>query len=59
MPEKKKEKKKSSQCCNELANKVEIIYEILAAHKMDLEELEDKAEEMSVNIDKVKGRMGL
>ena len=59
MPEKKKEKKKSSQCCNELANKVEIIYEILAAHKMDLEELEDKSEEMSVNIDKVKGRMGL
>ena len=59
MPEKKKEKKKSSQCCNELANKVEIIYEILAAHKMDLEELECKAEEMSVNIDKVKGRMGL
>tara|TARA_R100000306_G_C4257660_1_gene83679 strand:- start:50 stop:229 length:180 start_codon:yes stop_codon:yes gene_type:complete len=59
MPEKKKEKKKSSQCCNELANKVEIIYEILAAHKMDLEELEGKAEEMSVNIDKVKGRMGL
>ena len=42
MPEKKKEKKKSSQCCNELANKVEIIYEILAAHKMDLEELEGK-----------------
>jgi hypothetical protein len=59
MPEKKKEKKKSSQCCNELANKVEIIYEILAAHKMDLEELEGKSEEMSVNIDKVKGRMGL
>jgi hypothetical protein len=59
MPEKKKEKKKSSQCCNELANKVEVIYEILSAHKMDLEEIEGKVEEMSLGVDKVKGRMGL
>ena len=56
MPEKKKQK---NGCCKEIAGKVDVIYEILAAHKMDLEELEDKAEEMSVNIDKVKGRMGL
>ena len=56
MPEKKKEKKNDSQ---RLADKIDVIYEILSVHKLGLEDLESKAEEMSVNIDKVKGRMGL
>ena len=57
MPEKKKEKKKSSQGLAE--DKVEVIYEILSVHKMDLEELEDKIKKMSVIVEKVKSRMGL
>jgi len=56
MPEKKKEKKKSSQG---LADKIEIIYEILSAHEIGLKELESKVEGMSSNIKRVKGRMGL
>ena len=56
MPEKKKEKKKSSQ---ELADKIDVIYEILSVHKIGLEELEDKIKEMSVSVKQVKGRMGL
>ena len=59
MPEKKKEKKKSSQCCKGLADKIEIIYEILSAHEIGLKELESKVEGMSSNIKRVKGRMGL
>ena len=56
MPEKKKEKKKSSQG---LADKIELIYEILSAHEIGLKELESKVEGMSSNIKRVKGRMGL
>ena len=56
MPEKKKQK---NGCCKEIAGKVDVIYEILSVHKMDLEELEDKIKEMSVIVEKVKGRMGL
>ena len=59
MPEKKKEKKKSSQCCNELSDKIDVIYEILSVHKIGLEEIEGKVEEMSLNVDRLKGRMGL
>ena len=59
MPEKKKEKKKSSQCCNEFSDKIDVIYEILSVHKMSLEELEDKIKKMSVIVEKVKSRMGL
>ena len=58
MAEKKQEKKKSSQCCK-VADKVDVIYEILAAHKLDLELLEGKIEEMSSVFGKVRGRMGL
>ena len=57
MAEKKKVKKNS--CCQEVAGKVDIIYEILAAHKLDLESMESHMEELSVNVGKVKGRMGL
>ena len=59
MPEKKKEKKKSSQCCKELVNKIDVIYEILSVHKIGLEELEDEVKEMSISVKQVKGRMGL
>jgi len=56
MPEKKKEKKNGSQG---LADKIDVIYEILAVHRLDLEQLEGKVEEMSSSVEKVKGRMGL
>ena len=57
MPDKKKEKKNG--CCQEVAGKVEVIYEILSVHKIGLEELEDKMKEMSISVKQVKGRMGL
>jgi len=57
MAEKKKQKKNG--CCKETASKVDVIYEILAAHKLDLELLEGKIEEMSGVVGKVSGRMGL
>ena len=56
MPEKKKEKKNDSQ---RLADKIDVIYEILSVHKIGLEELEDKVKEMSISVKQVKGRMGL
>jgi hypothetical protein len=56
MPEKKKQKKNGSQ---ELEDKVDIIYEILSAHKLELESLESHMEELSGDVGKVKGRMGL
>ena len=56
MPEKKKQKKNGSQG---LSDKIDVIYEILSVHKMDLEELEDKIKEMSISVKQVKGRMGL
>tara|TARA_Y100000310_G_scaffold17023_1_gene16903 strand:+ start:333 stop:503 length:171 start_codon:yes stop_codon:yes gene_type:complete len=56
MPEKKKQKKNGSQG---LSNKIDIIYEILSAHKMDLESIELQVKELSSSIGKVKGRMGL
>ena len=57
MPEKKKEKKNG--CCQEVADKIDVIYEILSVHKIGLEELEDKIKEMSISVKQVKGRMGL
>ena len=56
MPEKKKQKKNGS---HELEYKIDIIYEILAEHKSDLESLESHMEELSGAVGKVKGRMGL
>ena len=58
MAEKKQEKKKSSQCCKE-ADKVDVIYDILSAHKLGLESLEKKVDSMSAVVDKLKGRSGL
>ena len=56
MPEKKKEK---NGCCQEVAGKVDIIYEILSAHKLDLESIESQMDKLSGDVGKVKGRMGL
>ena len=51
MPENKKSKKKP--------DKVQLAYEILAAHEQDLVSLDRKVEAMSVMVDKLKGRMGI
>ena len=56
--DKKQEKKKSSECCK-VADKVDVIYDILSAHKLDLESLEKKIDSMSPIIDKLKSRSGL
>ena len=56
MAEKKKQK---NGCCKELSDKVDVIYEILSAHKLDLESLESHMDKLSVDVGKVKGRMGL
>ena len=58
MAEKKQEKKKSSQCCK-VADKVDVIYDILSAHKLGLESLENKVDSVSAVVDKLKGRLGL
>ena len=42
-----------------LKDKVDTIYEILSQHKIDIEYLGSKIEDMSLNVDKVKGRMGI
>jgi hypothetical protein len=52
-------KKQKNGCCKETASKVDVIYEILSVHKLDLEQLEGKIEEMSSSVEKVKSRMGL
>ena len=57
MAEKKKEQKNG--CCKEIAGKVDIIYEILSAHKLDLESIESQMDKLSGDVGKVKGRMGL
>ena len=54
----KKQKKNGSQCCK-VADKVDVIYDILAAHKLGLESLEKKIDSMSPIIDKLKSRLGL
>ena len=56
MPEKKKQK---NGCCKEIAGKVDVIYDILSAHKLGLESLEKKVDSMSAVVDKLKGRSGL
>tara|TARA_R100000789_G_scaffold34322_1_gene37572 strand:- start:185 stop:343 length:159 start_codon:yes stop_codon:yes gene_type:complete len=50
------EKKKKTQ---NKPDKVELAYEILAAHEQDLVSLDKKVEAMSLLVDKLKGRMGL
>ena len=53
------EKQKESKNEPTLKHKVETIYEILSQHKIDIEYLASKVEDMSSNVDKVKGRMGI
>ena len=53
--EKQKESKKSPA----LKDKVETIYEILSMHKVDIEYLEKKIQEMDSALAKVKGRLGV
>ena len=55
MDEKKQPKKKSES----KEDKVEIIFEILAAQKLDIEDLEKSVGEMSFILNKIKDRMGL
>tara|TARA_Y100001963_G_C6561652_1_gene344629 strand:- start:88 stop:252 length:165 start_codon:yes stop_codon:yes gene_type:complete len=52
-------KKKESKKQITLEDKVETIFEILSQHKIDIEYLDNKINEMSANVDKVKGRMGI
>ena len=50
MPEQtEKQKKKSS-----LEDKIEVIYEILGLHKLDIESMEDKLDKLEVMVKKVK-----
>ena len=56
MAEKKKQK---NGCCKELSDKVDVIYEILSAHKLEFESMEKHIKEMSGSLSKVRGRMGL
>ena len=55
MAEQKEEKKKAPA----LKDKVETIYEILSMHKIDIEYLEKKIQEMDSALAKVKGRLGV
>ena len=53
------EKQKESKNEPTLKDKVDTIYEILSQHKIDIEYLASKIEDVSSNVDKVKGRMGI
>ena len=53
------EKQKESKKEPTLKDKVDTIYDILSQHKIDIEYLASKVEDMSSNVDKVKGRMGI
>ena len=52
-------KKKESKNEPGLEGRVEAIFEILAQHKVDIEYLSSKIDELSTGVDKVKGRMGI
>jgi len=52
-------KKKESKKKITLEDKVEVIYEILSQHKIDIEYLGSRIEDMSSSVNKVKGRMGI
>ena len=53
------EKQKESKMAPALEDKVETIYEILSVHKIDIEYLEKKIQEMDSTLAKVKGRLGV
>ena len=52
-------KKKESKKKTTLENNVETIFEILSQHKVDKEYLRKLINELSTNVKKVKGRMGI
>ena len=52
-------KKKESKKETTLENNVETIFEILSQHKVDIEYLSKLINELSTNVKKVKGRMGI
>ena len=52
-------KKKESKKEITLEDKVETIYEILSQHKIDIEYLGSRIEDMSSSVNKVKCRMGI
>jgi len=49
-----KKKKKPS-----LEDKMEVIYEILGMHKLDIESMEDRLDKLEVTMRKVKSRIGI
>jgi hypothetical protein len=53
MEDKKKKQKKDS------AKDLKLAFEILAAHDEDLSSMDKKMEEISLMLNKIKGRMGL
>tara|TARA_Y100000034_G_scaffold3429_1_gene4166 strand:+ start:372 stop:536 length:165 start_codon:yes stop_codon:yes gene_type:complete len=53
------ENQKESKKEPTLKDKVETIYEILSVHKVDIEYLEKKIQEMDSSLAKVKGRLGV
>ena len=55
MPEQTEKKKKTSS----LEDKIEVIYEILGLHKLDIESMEDRLDKSEVIIKKVKSRIGI
>jgi len=55
----KMEKQKESKKAPALKDKVETIYEILSMHKVDIEYLEKKINDMDSVLAKVKGRLGV
>ena len=55
MPEQTEKKKKKSS----LEDKIEVIYEILGLHKLDIESMEDRLDKSEVIIKKVKSRIGI
>ena len=55
MPEQTEKKKKTSS----LEDKIEVIYEILGLHKLDIESMEDRVEKLEITTKKVKSRIGI
>ena len=55
MPEQTEKKKKKSS----LEDKIEVIYEILGMHKLDIESMEDRLDNLEIIMKKVKSRIGI
>ena len=55
MAEKKKQEKKSSS----QPDKLQPIFDILSSHKLEMDSILTKIDELSISLQKVKGRMGL